>query len=220
MTVSEIEAYVSYLVDDLEFGYFTKPQLIMFINQAQREVQKKLIRAGFTWYLKEIESTVTVANQNNYALPADFLEVNRLQIVTNPGPNEDKFTINSLNGLSELDYFQEYNGQVRAFYLRKNDLILVPRPAVGGKYLRMQYNYKIADVTADGDTPDIPQEYMEYLAQLVAIKCFIKDGREYSLLAAWTKVVEENLEAMATNRLQDKPRMVIITQNDFNGPVF
>lgn len=220
MTVGEIYTYVSYLVDDLEFGYFTKPQLLVFINQCQQEVQKKLIRAGFSWYLKDIESTVTVANQEAYALPSDFLEINRLQIVTNPGVNEDKYTINSLNGLSELDYFQEYNGQPRAFYLRKTDIILVPKPAVAGKYLRMKYNYKIANVTAEIDIPDIPTEYHEYLAMLVAIKCFIKDGREYSLLASWTKVVNDELEAMATSRLQDKPRMVIITSNDFNGPVF
>lgn len=220
MTVGEIKTYVSYLVDDLQFGYFTSTQLDRFINQAQIEVQKKLIRAGFTWYLKIDATLVSVVNQADYALPTDFLEINRLEYVTNPGVSESRITLNSIDGLSELDYFVEYNGQPRAFYLKKNNITLVPKPDTAGIYLRIYYNYQIANNTVDADVPDIPTEFHEYLAHLVAIKCFIKDGREYSLLAAYTQEVEKNLLMMATSRLQDKPRMVICTNNDGGGPVF
>lgn len=218
MTVGEIKTYVSYLVDDLEFGYFTSAQLNRFINQAQLEVQKKLIRAGWTWYLKIDESLTTVVNQSDYSLPSDFLEINKLEYVKNAGVNESKIVLNSIDALSESSFFAQYNGQSQAFYLKKDKLVLLPKPNIAGDTLRIYYSYRIADISADGDTPDIPKEYHEYLAHLVAIKCFIKDGRDYTLLTGVTKEIEKDLEAAAASRLQDKPRMIVLTGDTLGTP--
>ena len=63
------------------------------------------------------------------------------------------------------------------FYLQKDKVYFQPLPQTI-RTIRYYYTYRIADVTLESETPDIPPQYHEYLANLIAMKCFLKDGRD------------------------------------------
>lgn len=211
MTVGEIKAYVASLVDDLQYAYFTETELLRFINQAQQETQKKLVLAGNNWYVKIDQTQSTVVNQANYTLPTDFLKMNRLELVNNPGNNEDRYSLKSIT-LNQKDMGFQASDSV-GFYLLKNILYLNPKPQ-NIRTIRMYYTYRIAAVVLDADIPDVPPEFHEYLAYLVALKCFQKDGRDPNFILQQTKVWEDNLEAEAIERNQDHASCVVVVDED------
>lgn len=215
MTVLDIENYVASLVDDLNFDYFTKPQLLRFINQAAQQTQQKLVLAGNNWYVKLDVSVPTVINQTNYALPTDFLKMNRLESVLNISTvNEQWYTLNSVTlNQKDMNYIDTESS---CFYFLKNTLYLQPPPQTV-RTLRMYYTYRIADVVLDADIPDVPPEYHEYIANLVAQRCFLKDGRDPGFILTQLKEVEDNLAASAIERAQDHASTVVIIAEDYSG---
>lgn len=214
MNVGEMCSYISYLVDDLNFGYFTKPQLYRFINQAAAEAQKKLIAAGNNWYLKKDESQTTIINQELYTPPTDLMDINRIELVQNPGPNETRYPLTSIT-LNQKDMFGYNPAQTYAFYFFKNQIAFVPIPNTNQYTIRFYYTYRIAEITGDSDTVDMPAEFHEYVCHLAALKCFIKDGRDASLLLKFTDDVEKRLERQAIQRAQDRATTIVQTSTDF-----
>ena len=212
MNVGQIKAYVASLVDDLQFSYFTETELLRYINQAQQEVQKKLVLAGNNWYVK-ITTAAMVVNQKNYTLPSDFLKMNRVESVENPGVNEDRYPLCSIS-LNQKDNFDQ-SADSCAWYLIKDDIYLTPSPKTA-RILRYYYTYRIAEVTIDADIPDVPLEYHEYLANLVAQRCFLKDGRDPGFILTEIRQVEDNLTASAVERAQDHASMVVVV-DDYMG---
>lgn len=212
MTVLEIKNYVASLVDDLQMTYFTPTELLRYINQEMRETQKKLIAAGNNWYIKIDESQSTVVNQIAYTVPTDFLKFNRIELCTNINTtSETRYNISSIT-LNQKDMMFAQS-DVTCFYLLKKTLYLVPQ-ATTIRTIRMYYTYLIPEVANDSDVPDVPPEYHEYIAMLVAAQCFLKDGRDASFILKKTMMVEEALKADAIERNQDHASTVVICDND------
>lgn len=212
MNVGQIKAYVASLVDDLQMTYFTPTELLRYINQEMRETQKKLIAAGNNWYIKIDESQSTVVNQLAYTVPTDFLKFNRIELCTNINTtSETRYNISSIT-LNQKDMMFAQS-DTTCFYLLKNTLYLTPQPKTI-RTIRMYYTYLIAEVAIDADIPDVPPEYHEYIAMLVAAQCFLKDGRDAGFILNKTKMVEEALKADAIERNQDHASTVVICDND------
>lgn len=218
MDVAAMISYVLSEVDDPNGAYFTQTQLIRYINQAAQETQKKLIAAGNNWFLKvPTDGTyVTVANQAKYTPPTDLLQLNRLEIVQNPGVNENRVALTSIT-LNQKDFFYGYSSWPVAFYFQKNDIVLCPAPQTAGLTIRYYYTYRIAEVTLTTETVDIPAEFHEYICHQVILKCFAKDGRDPSFFMALTKQVEERLEKEAIQRAQDRASTIVLTSDAFQG---
>jgi len=217
MTVLESYNYVASQVDDLLFGYFTKPQLLIYLNQAVQETQKKLIAAGNNWYLKKTDDSgpnayFTVVNQSSYAPPADLMDINRLEIVQNPGVNENRVALTSIT-LNQKDYFHGYTQWPVAFFFEKTNINIVPAPQVGGLLIRYWYTYRIAPLVAESDTIDLPQEFVEYANYLVILKCFAKDGRDPGYFLQMVKDIEGRLERQAIMRAQDHAPQIVQTSD-------
>src|ERR1044072_4285102 len=88
MNFLQLQSLVSYWLDDLNFGYFTQAQVKVWLNNAQRDTQKRLIKAGQNYYVKYC-STPLVINQRDYVLPSDFKKLHRLEVVVSGSdPNE------------------------------------------------------------------------------------------------------------------------------------
>ena len=160
MNFGEQKNLVAFWLDDLSFGYFTEAQIERWLNQAQREVQKMLLQAGENFYLK-VAYTTLVANQGDYALPDDFLKVQRLELV-NQGtfPNEDTTELDNIT-LSQKNIAGNNTGTPSFFYLTKNRLVILPTPD-SAKRINLYYSQKVSDLTADGETMDIPEQYHEF----------------------------------------------------------
>lgn len=214
MTVDQINAYVWSMTDDLQGAYFTAPELLRYINQMQKEVQKLLIQSGNNWYVIIDQSQSTVINQGNYTLPVDFLNMNRIELVQNPGTNETRYSIQSIT-LNQKDSIC-FDSDVAGFYLLKNTLWLSPFPTTV-KTIRMYYTYLIPDVVIGTDVPDIPVQYHEYLADRVTEICFLKDGRDASFIRFKCDQVEKDLKNTAIERNQDHASRVVIVDEDSGG---
>lgn len=214
MTVLDIKNYVWSLVDDLNGDYFTSAQLLIYINQCQQETQKKLVLSGNNWYLKTTTAALVV-NQYIYTLPTDFLKLNRLESCINIGTtNEERYSIKSITLNQKDDFFQD--SEPIGYYFVKSEIYLTPPPK-SVRTLRYYYTYRIAPVVLDADIPDVPEEYHEYIANLVAQRCFLKDGRDPGFILTQIKEVEANLTASAIERAQDHASTVVVISEDYAG---
>jgi len=214
----QLQNLVSYWVDDPNLTYFTPIQVQTFLNNAQQEVNKRLIQYNDSWYLR-CAQTYTVQLQECYVLPQDFEKVNHLDLILGGSPgNEQRVTLNH-STQAEADLVNYSSGQPITFFLAKNNLIFRPLP--DNAYLvRMYYSYRVSDMSNMTDIPDCPTEYQEYLAVLASIDCFLKDQRDPSPFLAKKTYYEELMQQSATDRMIDKPREVVCTWDDGFGTLF
>jgi hypothetical protein len=138
MTRSELRTLVLDWVDDPSAGYFTTSILNMRLNLAMRELQKNLISANKEYYTQCVKTT-TVVNQAAYALPSDFMQVIRLEIVlSGTGDNADTQTIDFMTP-NQVDLFDSTTGNPMFYYFNKNDILLKPVPS-SALELRLTYS--------------------------------------------------------------------------------
>lgn len=192
-------------------SYFTTAELTRYANQMAAETQKLLIQAGNNWYVKIDQTASTVINQAAYTLPTDFLKMNRIELVMNPGTNETRYSVAHIP-LSQKDSIA-FDSDVAAFYLLKSTLYFTPVPQTV-KTIRYYYTYRIAQMTLDADIPDVPEEFHEYLADRVAEICFLKDGRDASFIRYKCDKVEQFLKQDAIERSQVGSSVVVCLDDD------
>lgn len=215
MTFLEMRTLVWSWLDDPQGGYFTASQVNRWLNNGQKEVQK-LVEQAFEGYFEKCSQTTTVANQREYQLPSDFKRVVRLELiisgttfVTESAIRLEKITPN------QQDAFPR-TGQPVCYYFKNNQLILVPAPQTS-QVLRLTYINRLGDMTNDGDTSEIPEDYHEMVCVLAALDGLYKDGREVGPMVEKRKYYEEQLKRDAEQRHIDAPRTVVQTQDDDGG---
>lgn len=211
MTLAQIKAYVASMTDDIDMAYFTTTELTRYANQMLRETQKLLLQAGNNWYVQIDATASTVVNQANYTLPTDFLVMNRLELVQNPGVNETRYSIAHI-ALSQKDSIA-FDSDVAGFYILKNTLYFAPVPQTV-RTIRYYYSYLVAEMTSDSDTPDLPAQYHEYLADRIAETCFLKDGRDASFIRFRCDQVEKALLQTSIERSQVGSSVVLCVDDD------
>lgn len=218
-TLSEGLSKVSFLCDDLQFGYFSTLQITRFLNDAQFEVQKRLLQAGQNYYLTCVQTTLTIG-QADYALPSDTLHTHRLEMIIQGLGTSNELTqpLRPIT-LNQQDVYPFTQGSPQGYYLRKAKLVLVPNPDTN-YVLRLSYSYRVAPLVNLSDAFDCPEQFMEWVVILAAIDCFIKDGRDMSALMAKKEFYEELLKQESTSRSQDGPRMVRVTGDGGFGVLF
>lgn len=220
MTFLNLQNMFLYAADDLNAAYFTPVQIKVWINNAQREVQKKLIQANSTYYVTPVQ-TDCVVNQFDYVLPTDFLALNRLEIITSgTGINEVKGRVKPIS-LNQQDAISQNQAGVPCWYsIKKNRVTVYPAPDSTAYKLRIFYSPVVADMSADGDTPDVPTQYQEYIAVVALLDGFIKDDRVPTNLVAKQQFYEKLMMQMADERTQDESRSVIMTSDSGYGSAY
>ena len=212
MNFGQLKNSVAYYLDDLQLGYFTTDQVSLWLNQAQKELQKRLIKAGQNYYLRCV-STPMVINQIDYMLPADFKKEHRLDIViSGTAPRLQVQPILPIT-TNQQDLIQTEPGLPKFYTFRRNRLIMYPAPDQAYT-LRLFYSYACVDLVNDTDVPDAPQDYHQFLALLAAEEGFVKDGRVSDLLEKKIRDYQTQLDTDAQERNQDMGRMVVETGND------
>lgn len=208
MNRGQLRNLALYWLDDLNAGYFTETQVNLWLNNAQKEVQKRLVKAGQNYYIKCVQTTM-VYGQTDYVLPEDFKKLNRLEIVTSGAPPiETKYPLSQITMNQQDLLAQAVYGAPQAYFLKKNRLSVLPPP--DNTYLmRLYYTYMVVDMDTDLDTPDVPEDYEELIALLAAQDGFIKDGRTSETLLKKISEYEKDLDSDANERLQDQPRTIV-----------
>jgi hypothetical protein len=207
MNLAEARTLTLTWLDDVGAGYFTTAQVNVFLNNAQKTLQKKLLRCQQNYYLKCIQTT-TVIGQQDYVFPSDFKKLHRLEIVlAGTGTNESRAVLKPFT-LQQSDFSSLGPGTPEAYYMKQNRLVLWPIPDQAYT-LRLYYSYEVADMVNDTDVIDAPESYAEYVPILAAQDGFIKDGRSSALLDAKAKFYEELIMSDAQERNIDFPRTVV-----------
>lgn len=216
MNLSQLRSNCLYWLDDLQATYFTSTQMNLFLNNAQQEVQKLLLQAGENYYLECVETTVVV-NQPQYVLPQNFYKVHRIEVVLDGTfPNQSTRALEPIT-LNQQDLVSRTPSTPESYYLKRNRLIIWPAPDTA-RVMRLWYSYRVASMVNDSDVPDVPEEYHEFIAILATIDGLMKDGRDPSaMLLAKKKDYEELLKDVSEQRVEDGPRMVVMTGQDVVG---
>lgn len=212
MTRAEIRTLASVWLDDVSNGYFTTPQLNVWINQAQREVQKLLLNAGNEYYTT-CAYTSTVADQSRYAFPTDFIKLLRLSYVINDTGDPDTSTYQRLYEITRNEQDNMVlnpSGDPVGYIINQSTFTLKPCPN-RVLTLHMDYAYRVADLSGDSQVPDVPEDYHEYIAILAARDGFLRDGRDLGPIEAKLGYYEKLLKQNAQQRTQDSPRSVVRT---------
>lgn len=209
MIRSQIASLIVSWLDDLNQGYFTPTQVNLWINLAQRQVQMRLLQAGQNWYMKPV-TTQTVAGQSDYVLPSDFIMEHRLEFVlSGTGTSENRQPLLKIT-TNQQDLTSITQGNPSSYSIKKDRVTLYPTPQTANT-LRLYYSPRVADLVNDSDTPDVPEQFMEYLALLAAFDGYIKDDRVPDNLSMKLLKYEELLKQMAQERTQDQSRQIVAT---------
>lgn len=213
MNLSDLKNLTWSWLDDPNHTYFTSSQVTTWLNNGLKECQKQLIQAGENFYVTRA-STQTIANYDTYALPSDFLKLNKLELLlSGTTPNEVRQTLR-FSTLVEIDNVSMTTGTPAAYTLKKNCLLLRPIPDIVYT-LYMDYSYLVADMTSDGSIPDVPIQYHEYIAILATIDGLLKDQRDASTFLAKKDFYLSLMKQDAEQRRVDSSREVISTDADF-----
>jgi len=213
MTRAQLKTIISYWVDDLNKGYFTDDQLNAFINRAQYEVQKLLKMADDSYYRK-CQVTTTVLYQQEYVLPDDFLDVVKLEVVLNQTQSSEDASVVLPCTPQQANLVGLQVGTPVSYYIKKNNLVLFPKPD-NAYTLRLNYLYRVTELTNDNQQVDAPEQYHEFVAVMAALDCFIKDGRDISALLNKKNDYMEMMKRDAQDVTLDSPRMVVETGNGY-----
>ncbi len=216
MTFLQLRVLTSGLLDDVDNGYFTVAQVNTWLNNAQKEVQKILNQAFEGHSIKKVQTTL-VALQREYALPNDFKRLHRLELVIS-GTSYANYSLQRLTKITrnQQDMIYNQSGTSEGYYFQGNYIVLVPAPA-SALTMFMEYEYLLADMSLDADTPDLPSQYHEMIALYAARKGFLKDGREASLVQKEIDDFEKGLKRDAEQRNADEPRTIVQTMGDSDG---
>lgn len=214
MTRTDLRTMVLSWLDDLQGAYFTPAQVNVWLNMAQRQVQMELLQAGENWYMKPVE-TLMVSGQQDYMFPSDFVYEHRIEIVlSGTGSNENRQPLIFIT-TNQQDQVPISIGVPSCYYIKKDRFTISPTPstAMSNKTLRLYYSPRVADMTSDSDSPDVPEQFMEYVAILAAFNGFIKDDRGAENLLSKKTEYLNILKKMAEDRNQDAARQVVMVED-------
>lgn len=215
MTVGQIKTLVVSWLDDANKGYFTDANLLTWINNAQRQVQLQLLQAGQNWYMKPVE-TQTVSGQSDYILPSDFIEEHRIEIViSGTGSTENRQPLGEIT-TNQQDLVSLNLGTPTNYFIKKDRFVVLPTPNQAWT-LRLYYSPMVIDLVSDSDVPDVPEEFMEYVALLAAFNGFIKDDRAPANLLTKKNEYEVIFKQMAVDRTTDRSRQVVDVVGDLGS---
>lgn len=215
MTLLEARTLVASWVDDINLGYFTPPQVNVFLNNAQFELQKLMLQSAQNRYIKVVQ-TPLVTFQKDYVLPIDFLKVHRLELVTGGTyPNEDVSMVDPIT-INQSDSIADHTGQPVGYYLKSGLISLVPPPQDSSATLRLYYSYRVSKLVNDTDVFDVPDEYSEYIPVTAALDCVMKDSRDAVTFMAKKTSYEKLLKDDAQERQQDRPRSIVMNSGGFD----
>lgn len=156
-----------------------------------------------------------MAGQQAYALPSDFVQIVRLEWYNTGTAATSLSTKIEAMTPNQRDLLVNVNGDPQYYSMSKNNIIIWPIPNRVVE-VHLEYNYQTAFMTADGDIPDMPLQYHEYIPILATRDCLIKDGRPLAPIQSKLDQYELLLKEIAVQRQADGPRMVTQTSQDWS----
>jgi hypothetical protein len=139
------------------------------LNRTINEGLRRFVRE--TLCLHDVSTLTTAAGTAAYPLPADSLNPpNVHQVIW------DKYVLHPMSYLEtrDLNSYLHTSGSPTSFYFNNGQLCLYPVPD-SAKELKIVYYNKPAELSADDDVPEIPEEFHEALANYAAYQIMRSD---------------------------------------------
>jgi hypothetical protein len=190
---------------------FTDSQLNGFINQGVKYI------GTLIEYPRDIADIQVEDGKPSYTLPTDYIKMIGASFGSRD-INGDCITIPiiTMARLKEvapnwLDNTDSSKGRpAAAVLLDRYTIMLYPRPnadeSATGKKLYMEYNYTPAVLTADGDIPDLPDLYQDFVSHYAVHLCYMGKLNNPALAKGFldgiaTKI--KSVQPQITNEVQD-----------------
>lgn len=168
MLVSEIIARVRRAFGDTNSVEITDADIIRWINDAMREIvpQAELLQAKAT--------TLPLNGTPNYALPDDMLKVHSIKYA---GRTLEYVSLEQAEELfPNKDNPTSYEvGTPTHCWIWGNELYLYPAPNNTTDAITCYYNRMPLDVTATGDTPELPTVYHNRIVEYCMAQAYELD---------------------------------------------
>lgn len=226
MTLSDIRDSARSKADEQATGFISNTELDRFINQGYRYVFGYLVQRYQDFAI--VPGTVgngglitVVANDNEYSLPSDLYKLVMAERRESSDTNENSWRkIPRLNiGNNQInDYFPVREGGDHGFgyFIAGNNIYLRPVPTAGFS-LRLWYIQRPTALALTSDTPTIPTEYHELIAEYAKMQMLVKSGE--AIYAEAMKQFEIEMKSMidtSVHRAFEPEQMVITDDHDFD----
>ena len=212
--------------DEEATGFITDVELNRFLNQGNKLVYGKIVQTFEEYFLVKGSvgngGLVSVsANQGEITLPTGMLKLVRVERRNSGDTNENNWRKVTRLNIGNEQYNDQYTDRWGwepgfGYYIAGSYLYLKPVPA-GAFDLRMWIIPKCADMALDADTPAVPSEYHELVAEYGAIQCLAKSGEDIWKERMDTFNLElANMLETVTHRVQEPQQMVITENSDLD----
>lgn len=183
---------------------FTDTILTRWINQAIARVYNLLTAADPELYAKEASLTTT-ASQDYVNLPADFLKLLRLDILTSTSTYARLFRY----ALAEENNYQDLIGNATTesryrYNVQGSKIKLKPTPGVVDT-LRIVYVPCVTDLSLGSDTFDGLNGYEDLVVQYVLLRCDLREEKAIGERLQVIQQLEAAIRAAADARDEAEP---------------
>lgn len=218
-TLAQLRTNVRMYLDEVDSADWKDAQLNTQINFRYLSMYSAIIDTYENYYRKVV-TTSTVADQSEYALPDDFLKMQRLEVKYQSGDNYRKATFIDTERIPGQLGTDSYSSATRPAYSISGEyleLITVPTESVSSG-LKMYYIYELPELSADTDELNIPfvNRYAHFIALGAAGDLLRKGQQEETAAARYIAEFELGLQQMKS-QLEDRfggVKTILDTEND------
>lgn len=226
MDLSELRDSARSKADEQSSGFISNVELDRFLNQGLRIVYGKIVQNFEDFFIVKGTSlnggliSVT-ASDNEYSLPTDMLKLVRVERRNTNDSNENNWRkLMRLNiGNDQInDFFPIREGRDQGFgyFIAGDKIYLRPVPS-GGFDMRLWFIPKVTAMSATTDTPGVPEEYHELIAEYGAIQCLAKSGE-----GIWKERMDTfnlelaNMFETIQHRVHEPQQMIVSDDTEFD----
>lgn len=221
--LNDYVARTRFLIDENSEKNFSTAQISTSINIKARSLQNEMLalapNAGYFERTSDLNPNGTppgtVANTQEYTLPADFKRFRRVARGDTDSPldpinvNERYLGVgNSLTPYSGLAAI--FNAGPQLYYISGNIIGFVPKPS-GAFPIRMIYIYTIPLLSFGNDVSEIPLEYRDLFCIDAAIDCVTKDEGSIGNLGSIRTTAHTAMLTSMNDRQVQSPQQVTRT---------
>lgn len=195
-----VELALSYL-NDRNKQYYSKAEMIEYINQAQLKLANIINRIHKTYFLTSATSPV-VQDQSYYSFPADMVKLFGLEVGDNTTDQDPKRLVEVpitdryfYQQLDDANDKQEYD----FFFISGTTFKLMPRGgSVDNEQMRVHYVKRLERLSDNADVSEIPEEHHETIVLDAVRRAFVKNNRvNPTLEKMWNEALESMRAAIA-----------------------
>jgi hypothetical protein len=190
--------------DQVNSGFVSDTELTSYINYGCKKLYDMLIEAfGENYYVTDPLDFQTVANQQDYALPADFYQLVGLdlKISTNEYLTLKPFDWVKRNFYNSSRIFALNGDENYKYLLVGNNIRFVPIPTAV-KTMTLHYIPAFTNLSADIDTFDGINGWEEFVIIDAAIKMKQKEESDAQVLMMMKAEIEERITKLKNKRDQ------------------